>query len=116
MGKKQKMKGQKVDKKTRPEEIIARQNKVIISLLSRQVFGEKKIKELVKAKKKTPEAYIKGYNACDGEKGLGELAKVIGVTAGTLSPILQDWEEKGIIYDIGGPGKPLYVKLMNLEK
>jgi len=98
------------------EEILVRQNRVIISLLAKQVYGEEKIKGIVKKdKKKRPEAYVEGYNACDGSKGVNDLARVIGVTPGTLSPILQDWENKGIVYDIGNSGKPLYVKLVNLE-
>lgn len=99
-----------------PEEIILKQNRVIISLLTKQVFGEEKIKQIItKNKKKGSEAYVKGYNACNGTRNVTDLTKVIGVTVGTLSPILQDWESKGIIYDIGNSGRPLYVKLVNLE-
>lgn len=99
-----------------PEEIILKQNRVIISLLTKQVFGEEKIKQIItKDKRKGPEAYVKGYNACDGTRSVNDLAKVVGVTAGTLSPVLQDWEKKGLIYDVGNPSKPLYVRLINLK-
>jgi DNA-binding MarR family transcriptional regulator len=49
--------------------------------------------------KKNPENYIKGYNACNGKHTISEIATIIGVTPGTLSPILSEWEELGIIYE-----------------
>ncbi|MCP4364594.1 MAG: hypothetical protein GY800_04775 [Planctomycetes bacterium] len=98
------------------EEIIMRHNKVIISLLAKRVMGEAELIKIVTKNKRDPKAYLKGYNACDGVKGVNDLAKAVGVTAATLSPILQDWEQKGIVYDVGNSNKPLYVKLMNLDK
>ena len=98
------------------EEIIVRQNNVIISLLAKRIMGERELIKIVTAKKRNPKAYLKGYNACDGTKGVGGLSKVFGVVHGTLSPILQSWEEKGIVYNVGNSSKPLYVKLMNLEQ
>jgi DNA-binding Lrp family transcriptional regulator len=47
----------------------------------------------------------------DGEKSLSEIAKVIGVALGTLSPILKEWEELGIIYEVEKPGGKFYKKL-----
>lgn len=111
-----KKKSKNAEPKLSTDEIMVRQNRVIISLLAKQIFGGEKIKEIVIAKKKNPEAYIKGYNACDGNKSLNDLTKAFGVTPGTLSPILQDWESKGIIFDISSSGRPLYVNLMTLEK
>lgn len=99
-----------------PEEIMVRQNKVIISLLARQAIGVKEIGKLVTRGKKNPKAYLKGYNACDGTKSVSDLAEAIGVTPGTLSPILQDWEVKGVVYDVGNSNKPLYIKLIPLEE
>jgi len=73
-----------------------------LKLLGRIAFGpdpEVMIRRIVTFKKGVKaNNYIKGYNACDGKNQLKEIAKVIGVTPGTLSPILKQWEEIGIIY------------------
>jgi DNA-binding MarR family transcriptional regulator len=60
---------------------------------------------------KTPEKYLEGYNACDGEHSVSEIASIVGVTKGTLSPILADWEATGIIYEIDKAGGKFYKKL-----
>lgn len=79
---------------------IEKQNEVVISLLGRIAFTPEKIRDLVtKNKKKNPEKYIDGYNACNGSKNVNELASIIGVDQSTLSPILQEWAELGIIYE-----------------
>lgn len=74
-------------------------NQVIISLLGKLAFPEEKLKEIVCKKKQDPAAYLAGYNACDGVHTVTEIAKIIGVTPGTLVPILQSWEKIGIIYE-----------------
>lgn len=62
-------------------------------------FTPEKIHAIVVKKKQNPQAYVDMYNACDGNHNVNELATVAGVTQGTLSPILQEWEELGIIYE-----------------
>lgn len=90
---------------------IEKQNEVIISLLGRMAFTPEKIKETVIRKKKNPEKYIDGYNACDGNKNVNDLAVIIGVDQSTLSPILQEWAEIGIIYEIDKPKGRFYKRL-----
>jgi len=92
---------------------ISRQNEIIISLLGRMVFDEMKVHDIVTYKKRTDfkEKYIEGYNACDGSKIVSEIAEIIGVTQGTLSPILQEWEDIGIIYEVQKVGGKFYKKI-----
>jgi len=92
---------------------IIKQNEIIISLLGRIAFNEDKIKEIVVhgKRKELRQGYIKGYNACDGAHTVSELADIIGVTEGTLSPILREWEELGIIYEVEKPKGKFYKKL-----
>jgi len=88
---------------------IAHQNEIIISLLGRIAFTKDEVRKIVTHRKRNPEKYVEGYNACDGDHSLSEIAEVIGVSKGTLSPILADWEEAGILYEIDRP-KGKYVK------
>ena len=84
---------------------LARQNETIIALLGRLAFKGDDVRKIVTFKKKgSPEKYIDGYNACDGSHSLSEVAKIIGVTPGSLSPILKDWEDQGIIFEVENPG------------
>ncbi len=62
-------------------------------------------------KKQNPDKYIEGYNVCDGTRTVTEIANVIGVKQPTLSPILQDWEELGIIFEVEKPKGTFYKKL-----
>jgi len=83
---------------------IIRQNEVIISLLGRIAFDKEEVKRIVISKKQNPEKYVEGYNACDGNRSLSEIAKIVGVTAGTLSPILAEWEMIGIVQEVEKSG------------
>jgi Fic family protein len=91
---------------------IEKQNEVIISLLGRIAFTPEKIRDIVKRnKKKNPEKYVDGYNACDGNRNVNELANIIGVDQSTLSPILQEWAELGIVYEVDKPKGKFYKRL-----
>ncbi|MFI5449451.1 MAG: winged helix-turn-helix domain-containing protein [Candidatus Bathyarchaeia archaeon] len=90
---------------------LVKQNDVIIALLGRMVFKAQQIKDMVAKKKQNPDNYIRGYNACDGKHTVSQIAQLVGVTQGTLTPILQEWEEAGIIRDIEKPGGKFYKKL-----
>ena len=92
-----------------------KQNEVIISLLARMVFGEEKLKQIITRGKRKPKDWIRGYNACDGKKGVTEIAKIAGVTQPGATPILKSWEAAGIIYNVGSTKKPLYMKLLRIE-
>jgi len=93
---------------------IIKQNEIIISLLGRMAFDKKEVRNLVTEKKRNPEGYVEGYNACDGNRSVSDLTEIIGVTQGTLSPILSDWEEIGIIYEVEKKGGKFYKKLFPL--
>ena len=77
------------------------------------MFDEKKIQEIVtyKKRKDLKKKYIEGYNACDGSKIILEIAEIIGVAQSTLSPILQEWEDIGIIYEVQKSGGKFYKKI-----
>lgn len=95
---------------------IVRQNEVIIALLARQEEGLRRIREAVTRGKRAPEAYVRLYNALNGTIGVSECAKIAKVTPGTVSVILKNWEQQGIVYDVGAKGKPLYKKILVLSE
>lgn len=92
---------------------LIKQNEIIISLLGRLAFSPDQVREIVVSNKKENlrQGYIDGYNALNGEKSLSKIASIVGVASGTLSPILRDWEELGIIYEVEKPGGKFYKKL-----
>jgi len=94
---------------------IEKQNEVIISLLGRMAFTPEKIREIVTKKKRNPERYIKGYNACDGSHQVTELANIVGVKQPTLTPILQEWEDVGIVFEVEKSNGKFYRKLYSLD-
>jgi Fic family protein len=93
---------------------LIKQNDKIISLLTRMAFKPEDVKKIVVFKKQNPDNYIKGYNSCDGNHTLTEIAKIIGVTAGTLSPILAEWEEIGILKEVEKTGGKYYKKIYEI--
>jgi len=90
---------------------LLKQNDTIITLLGRIAFKEQEIKDIVTRKKQNPDKYIDGYNACDGKHTVTQIAKMIGVKQPTVVPILQEWEELGIIREMEKPGGKFYKKL-----
>lgn len=90
---------------------LVKQNEFMISLLGRIAFKKNEVREIVTKRKEKPQNYINGYNACDGEKSFSEIAKIVGVKGGTLSPIMKEWEEQGIVFEIEKPGGKFYKKL-----
>lgn len=90
---------------------IVEQNEIIISLLGRMAFKKEEIREIVTRKKQNPDRYIEGYNSCDGNRTVTELANIVGVKQPTLSPILQEWKELGIILEVERPRGKFYKKL-----
>jgi hypothetical protein len=93
---------------------IIKQNEIIISLLGRIAFDRDEIRKIVTTKKQNPERYMEGYNACDGNHSLSEIAKIVGVKAGTLSPILAEWEMIGIVREEAKSGGKFYKKLFSI--
>jgi hypothetical protein len=98
------------------ENALERQNEVLIALLARSTLGVRFIYDAVTKGKRNPPAYIKVYNALRGTMGVGEAAKLAGVSAATMSVILRNWEAQGIIYDAGEGNRPLYKRLLPLPE
>ena len=96
---------------------ITKRDQIIISLLGRLAYPEDKLKDIITRKKRNPDAYIRGYNACDGKRIVNDIAKVIGVSQPTLSPILQEWERIGIIFEVeSSKGGKTYMNLYPLPE
>ena len=92
---------------------IVDQNNIIIALLGKMAFTKEEVLNIVVSDKQQAkrEKYIEGYNACDGNHSVSELAtSIIVVTQGTLSPILQSWEESGIIHPVSSTRKGKFYK------
>lgn len=88
---------------------------ISISLQARQVFPNDSLCKIVMKSKRNPEDYVKAYNLCDGEHTMSQIASAINVKPGTLSPILAEWREIGIIYEISKKGGKFYKRLYRLE-
>ena len=96
---------------------LINQNEAIVALIGRQVFPPEELKKIIMKKKKKPEDYIRIYNLCDGSHSLTEIADKIKISIGTISPILAEWKEIGIIYEIEkSGGKKYYKRLYPLEE
>lgn len=93
---------------------MIKQNETIISLLGRIAFDKEEVREIVTFKKRNPKKYVEGYNACDGNHSVSDIARIIGVTQGTLSPILTEWEDVGIIREVEKPKGKFYKKLFSI--
>jgi len=88
---------------------------VVISLLGRMAFPAEKLQGIVMRNKKNPLDYIRAYNLCDGAHTLSQIAAEIKVTPGTLSPILTEWKELGIIFEATRKGGRFYKRLYRLD-
>ena len=92
---------------------LIKQNEIIISLLGRIAFTPEQVHDIVTANKRNnlKPRYVNGYNALDGNKSVSEIANIIGIAHNTLSPILLQWEELGIIYEVEKSGGKFYRKI-----
>jgi hypothetical protein len=90
-------------------------NEVMITLLGRLAFPPDQLIRIVMKGKRTPEDYVRGYNLCDGEHTLTQIANEVHVTHGTLSPIMSEWKDAGIIYEVVKKGGKFYKRLYKLE-
>jgi len=93
---------------------LVRQNEIIISLLGRMAFNKEEVRSKVTYKKRNPEKYIEGYNACDGSHSVSDIAKIIGVSVPTISVILNEWEDAGIIREVEKSGGKFYKNLCQI--
>lgn len=89
---------------------------IIISLQAKQVFSNEQLCNIVMKNKHEPaEGYVLAYNLCDGEHTLSQIASEINVSKGTLSPILAEWKNIGIIYEVVQKSGKFYKRLYKLE-
>lgn len=81
---------------------IIEQNNAMIALIGKMAFTKDEVLNIVVTGKQKlkQQKYIEGYNSCDGNHSVSQVAAIIGVTDSTLSPILRSWEEYGIIYPL----------------
>ena len=95
---------------------MIKQNEIIISLLGRIAFTPERVREIVTSNKREDlkPRYINGYDALNGKRSVSEVAGIICITQGTLSPILSQWEELGIICEVERAGGKFYKKLFPL--
>jgi hypothetical protein len=93
---------------------LQRQNDIIISLLARMIWTPTQVAEIVSRGKRDPEAYRRVYNALDEKTTGTSLAATAGVKQQTLSAILQDWKEEGIVVNVG-TDSPRYRRLMSIQ-
>jgi Fic family protein len=91
------------------------QNETIIALLGHIAFKDDEIRKILTKKKQNPERYIQGYNACDGEHTVTQIAAIVGVKHPTIVPILQEWEELGIVREVEKTGGKFYKKLFPIK-
>jgi transposase-like protein len=97
------------------KESNSKKDEMIISLLGRLVFPEEKLRSMVAKNKRNPDAYLRGYNACDGTRTVTEIAKIIGVNQSTLNPIINEWEVQGIIYEVESNRGKTYKRLYKIS-
>jgi len=98
-------------------EMLFKQNQMIISLLGRLVFTEEKLKKIITKNSKKPKQLIKAYNLCDGTLTIPKISsKIEGVTSRALNDAIIKWEENGIILNIAKKGKGISVIPFNLYK
>ena len=85
------------------------------TLLGRLVYPPDKLRDIIMKRKRNPEAYVKAYNLCDGTHTVTQIADAIVVSQPTLSTILPEWKELGIIYEVSTSGGKFYKKLYKLD-
>jgi hypothetical protein len=96
--------------------VIRQQNESIIALLARLVWTPDKLAAVVKSRKSDPEAYVRVYNALDGERTVTSVADIAKVKQQTMSVILQGWLDEGIVLNVGSDSRPKYKRLMKLPE
>lgn len=103
--------GDSPDRETPPQEM----NEVIIGLLGRIAFPSDTLISIISKKKQDPNAYIRGYNLCDGKHTLTQIADEMKISKGTLSPIVNNWKEMGIVYEVRRGGQKFFKRLYKLD-
>jgi DNA-directed RNA polymerase specialized sigma subunit len=104
--------GQQMD-----DNMLVQQNKVLIALLARSTIGLEYIENIVRSGKKkgNPNDFVRAYNALDSTRTVTEIAQMVGGTRQNMSQVLQNWEDKGIVYNVGTSSQPVYFGLLKLS-
>ena len=99
------------------DNMLVQQNKVLIALLARSTIGLEYIENIVRSGKKkgNPNDFVRAYNALDGTRTVTEIAQMVGGTRQNMSQVLQNWEDKGIVYNVGTSSQPVYFGLLKLS-
>jgi aminopeptidase-like protein len=79
------------------DELIAKQNEIIISLLGRIAFSNDSLKKMIQKGSKKPNEMLAAYNLCDGHNTITEIATRAGIAVPSLSIAVDKWEENGIV-------------------
>jgi DNA-binding MarR family transcriptional regulator len=116
-------KGNKLKKKTTDAKEESKDDSAVmkdmfqamIPLLGKLEFPPEQLQLIVMRNKRNPLDYIKAYNLCDGEHTMSEIATAINVKPGTLSPILADWKDLGIVYEVTRKNGRFYQRLYKLD-
>jgi hypothetical protein len=83
----------------------------MITLLGRLVYPPEAILKIItKWKRKDPEEYVKVYNLCDGVHTGTQIADEVHIDQSSLSEVLSDWKNLGIIYEAATRGRAIYYK------
>ena len=85
-----------------------------IQLLGRIAFTPEQITKIVSTKKQNPDNYVRAYNACDGTHSVSDLAKIAEVKQPTMTEVLQNWDDSGIIFQAERSGGKFYKKLFSI--
>lgn len=98
--------------------LMISQNETLIILLGRTVYSEDKIRDIVIKNKREEfkNKYVDGYNSCDGTKNQQEISKIIGIDQSTFSPIINEWINIGIVYEVQKGTNKFYKRIMKIEK
>lgn len=71
--------------------------RALVGLVGRQTFTPEKLEEIVGPGTKQ----VRAFNMCDGTKGQGEVAKVVGLDAGSFSRTVSRWISEGVLFRVG---------------
>ncbi len=88
--------------------------RAIFQTTARQSFEENRLREIVMPRNSNKNQ-LQAYNACDGSKTQGEIAKANGLDTGNFSRTVARWIEAGIVFKLP-ENKLLHVYPLSSEK
>lgn len=96
-------------------DVVSKQLEMLIALVAQATIGRDEIRRIALLGKKKPQQWLKGYNACDGKRGVTEIAKIAGVSQPNATNVLKTWERQSIVFNVGTEKKPLFRRLMLIQ-